>query len=173
MADAASVRISLTSEDDAIDEDAVLVEQERRSLTLKAGGTAAGLGEPILASGKHSWTVRVNESFQNWGDAMLIGVANGDIDTPGEKATWGIYAMTGHLHTGHVGKPGTQGKQICEPLYGRAKGTTITVEVDLEKGSLSFSVNESEQIDAGVQLTSQVRPWVQMAYQGDSCSVVR
>ena len=169
----AATKVTLSSEDDIFEDDAVFVEQDRRSLTLKAGGTAVGLGEPILASGKHTWTVRVNESFQNWGDGILIGVANGDIDTPGEKAAWGIYTMTGHVHSGHIGKPGSQGKQICEPLHGRAKGATITVDVDLEKGSLAFSVNDGEQIDAGVHLSSQVRPWVQMVYQGDSVSLVR
>lgn len=37
-------------------------------------------GDPMLASGCHTWIFHIDESFKNWGDAMMLGVADGDTD---------------------------------------------------------------------------------------------
>ena len=134
-------------------------------------GNQVAVAEPILASGKHSWVVRVLESHNGWGDGMVMGVVDATVelnDPKGAKA-WGFLPLSGCVQcTPSPQHPGVKGKQVSEPLSGFVTGAHVRVQVDMERRTLAFAVNGGEFVDAGVTLTPQVRPWALMCYPGDA-----
>ncbi|KAL1512061.1 hypothetical protein AB1Y20_005334 [Prymnesium parvum] len=161
--------VSVMSEAIEYDHSRIDVSSDRTTCTLKAGGTSVALGDPVFVSGKHSWECVIEESFHSWGDGMLIGVTDAT-GTTGEA--WGLFPLTGHVHIcATTDQCGKRGKQVCEPLNGYAKGSRIRVTVDLERRTLAFSIGGKPDVEAGIQLPPQVRPWILMSFQGDSISV--
>ena len=137
-------------------------------------GNQVAVAEPIVANGRHVWVITILESWRNWGDGMLIGVMDATVDFSDAKGVkaWGLLPMTGMVHTtNNASHAGQKGKQVCEPLDGASSGAVVKVQVDVDRKTLSFSVNGGEFVDAGVSLTAQVRPYVLMCFPGDKVSL--
>ena len=103
-----------------------------------------------------------------------MGVADGAVELTEPKGakTWGFLLMNGCVHAGtSANVVGVKGKQVSEPLVGSANGATIKVQADMDRRTLSFAVNGGELVDAGVQLSAQVRPWALMCFPGDKCQL--
>ena len=58
-----------------VDAERLEISDGNTAVCVKQGGAAAAFGDPILASGRHSWTIKIAASFEASGDGMLIGVA--------------------------------------------------------------------------------------------------
>ena len=143
-----------------------------KSVKVCEGGTAAAVGDPILASGVHEWTCHIRSSFKGWGDAMLIGVTDASVDWPTTEArSWGLLPIVGSLYTTpNRTQLGTKQKELCPPLDGTAEGAVVRIIVDMDNRLLSYSVNGGDIVDSGTQLPKMVRPWVTMCFEGDHIS---
>ncbi|KAL3893457.1 MAG: hypothetical protein SGPRY_014221 [Prymnesium sp.] len=162
------LQLSLTCEGDESTNARLSLNASRTSATLLTGRTTPLLGWPTLTTGRHLWEYTIHESFHNWGDGMLIGVA----EASEEGEAWGFCPLSGCVHSAPaVDQAGQAGVRLCKSMMGQAKGCNVTVTVDLDKGLLFFSINGRGDIEAGVKIASEIRPWVLLCYGGDSISI--
>lgn len=149
--------------------------------TVVASGMLAeerfAVGSKVVRSGKYSFTYTINSAF--YPDAhMFLGVAEVS-DDPEKATTWAFNPPTGNLYIGEkLNEHGAEKNKTHffedpkETLLDRMPGSVIQANVDMDARTLSFSVNGSAPIDAGVQLpVAGVRPWIFLYHEGDSVTI--
>mmetsp|Transcript_65139 Transcript_65139/g.108216 ORF Transcript_65139/g.108216 Transcript_65139/m.108216 type:complete len:205 (+) Transcript_65139:118-732(+) len=160
------------------DSDKCSTTQDEKTLTVSKSGTCVALGEPILASGCHTWTFVIENSFHNWGDGMILGVADANEELDLANLTGGsaigLYARSGALVlTNDCAGPGEQVKMMDHPLDGCACGAAIKVKADLDRRSLTFRINGGPEVEAGWiftkggHATNAIRPWALLCFHND------
>jgi len=113
---------------------------------------------------------------------MFYGVAeaaDGEVDGQKPCKTWAFNPPTGNLYVGKKldehGSEETRKHFFAdkdESLLDKSVGAKITMKVDMEVKQLAFSINDSEFIDADVELPAEgVRPWCFLYHEGDSCTL--
>ena len=153
-----------------VDAERLEISDGNTAVCVKQGGAAAAFGDPILASGRHSWTIKIAASFEASGDGMLIGVAEAAED--GKGKCWGLYPLTGQVYTSTNGGltlgASTKAKPVAAPLRGgAAAGALVRVTADLDRHTLAFAVNDGSDVDSGVTLPAQIRPYALLCFEGD------
>ena len=87
--------------------------------------------------------------------------------------TWGyspyLRKDTHYVNNGGYGDPGVS---VPTPEGYHGQGSIITVHVDMDEGTLAYSVDGEPVVDAGVRLPGAVRPWAQVWYKGESVSLL-
>ena len=119
----------------------------------------------------HRWTFVVSASRDRC-SGMRFGVASGEQD---DSRAWGLRLRDGVLtmHDASDGREVHELEKMREcALLDHVVHPSITCEVDLAKGSLSFGVNGGplEQV-AGVLLPAAVIPWCGLYHKGDTVTL--
>ena len=152
--------------------------------TVIASGMMAeeryALGSKVVRGGKAAVTFTINKVF--YPDAhMFLGVAQ-ITDDPESAETWAFSPTTGNLYNGHrLNEHGDEKQKVhlmhdpSADLCGKQEGSVVTCYVDYDDGpdgSLKFSANGEDPIDAQVKLPAQgVRPWIFLYHEGDSVTI--
>ena len=149
--------------------------------TIIASGMLAeeryALGSKVVRSGKAAFTYTINKVF--YADAhMFLGVAE-ITDDPEKAETYAFSPATGNLYNGHqLNEHGDEVRKVHlmadaeADLTGKQEGSVVTCFIDYDDGTLKFSVNGEDPIDAQVKLPATgVRPWVFLYHEGDSVTV--
>jgi hypothetical protein len=148
--------------------------------TVTASGMLAderyALGARLMTAGRHSFKFTIERVLYPDGH-LFLGVAEAT-DDPFRARTWSFSPPTGNLYIGaELNEHGAEQtthllKDALETLLDRQPGAVVQVNVDMDARTLSFSVNGSEPVPAGVDLPKAgVRPWVFLYHEGDSVAM--
>ena len=135
------------------------------SMITHMGGGVVGVGMgPVIHEASARFVLSISHSRDNDGERMLLGVSEtgASARAVGYCPYWGRMQLTHDVfHQGDV-----FGDRLPVLRDGRAK--SATVEVIVEDGAVSFSVNGMAQVDAGIRLAGAFRPFVQLANAKDA-----
>jgi len=112
-------------------------------------------------------------SHQSQALHMVLGLTDAEAPFAPESSTggraWGLAPCRGELMKAqNCCQRGRADAIMEETLYGCASGASVFVWIDMAQRRCHFSLNDGAPVDAGVELTPSVRPWVRMAIKGDA-----
>lgn len=146
---------------------------------LRGGVSDAALGVEIFTSGRHRWRVVISKTTNGSAYGMVIGVADAregiKVTDAYGGAAWGIHTTTSRFtSTLDCYERGFLGLALMPPeadgtlgLKGYAEGSYVWVEVDMDRRTLSYTINDGSTARAPVRLPPSVRPWVLLNWEGD------